>query len=128
MSDAIGEKIGEIVGYVPEYIELCSDVLLIVENIEQPLSDSVIDKLQEEFSYLIIRVFDSKTIENVLIGLLDSQNNFLGFGVVTHIDFVKQIITILSSVTKDKIASIQFGSLKVTQSGQEICWIRPYSF
>ena len=128
VSKALCEKISEILGYVPEYIELCQDVLLIVEAIEHPLSDIVIEKLQEEFSHLIIRIIDPKTIENVLIGLLNHQNRFLGFGVVTHIDFLKQLITIYSPVSKDKITSIQFGSIKITQNGQEICWIRPWSF
>ncbi|MFX1518471.1 MAG: Clp1/GlmU family protein [Promethearchaeota archaeon] len=128
VSEALGERISRIIGYIPKYIELCHDVLLVVEDIEQPLSDDVIETLQEEFPSLAIRIIDTKTIENVLVGLVDPQDTFLGYGVITNVDYAKQCISIYTPVKKEKIASIQFGSLKVTQSGQEICWIHPWSF
>lgn len=128
VSEALGERISGIIGYFPRYIELCQDVLLIVEDLEKPLSDNVIGKLQEEFPRLTIRIIDTKTIENVLVGILDAHDTFLGYGIISNVDYNKQLICIYTPVTKEKIASIQFGSLKVTQSGQEICWIHPWSF
>jgi polynucleotide 5'-kinase involved in rRNA processing len=128
LPEALNERINEIVGYIPEYVELCQDVLLIVEDPEKPLVDNMIGKLQEEFSRLTIRVIDAKTLENVLVGLLDPHNNFLGFGVVTQIDFIKQLITIYTPVSKEKVAALQFGCIKVTKRGQELCWIPSWSF
>jgi polynucleotide 5'-hydroxyl-kinase GRC3/NOL9 len=127
VSEALGERIGEIIGYVPKYIELCQDVLLIVEDKQKPLSDNLIGKLQEEFR-ITIRIIDETTIENVLVGLVDSQDTYLGFGVITHIDFFKHLLTVHTPVTKERIAAIQFGCIKVTQGGQELCWIQPWSF
>jgi len=128
VSGTLSEKISEIIGYVPEYIELCHDVIIIAENPETPLSENMIEKFQEEFPHLPIQIINAGIIENVLVGLLDFQNTFLGYGVVTNIDFFKHLISIYTPVSKENIASIQFGSFKVTQDGQELCWIHPWSF
>ncbi len=128
VSGTRSEKISEIIGYVPKYVELCHDVILIAEDPEMPLSENMVEKFQEEFPHLPIQIISTKIIENVLVGLLDFQNTFLGYGVVTNIDFFKHLITIYTPVSKEHIASIQFGSFKVTQDGQELCWIHPWSF
>jgi len=128
VSGTMSEKISEIIGYVPKYIELCHDVIIIAEDPEMPLSENIVEKFQEEFPNLPIQLINANIIENVLVGLLDFQNTFLGYGVITNIDFFKHLITIYTPVSKENIASIQFGSFKVTQDGQELCWIHPWSF
>ncbi|WP_287585391.1 Clp1/GlmU family protein [Candidatus Borrarchaeum sp.] len=128
VSGPLSEKICEIVGYVPKYVELCQDAILIAEDPETPLSENMIEKFQEEFPHLPIQIINAKIIENVLVGLIDLQNTFLGYGVITNIDFFKHLITIYTPVSKEHIASIQFGSFKVTQDGQELCWIHPWTF
>jgi len=128
VSGALSEKINEIIGSVPKYVELCQDVIIIVEDPETPITENMIEKFQEEFSHLTILIMNAKIIENVLVGLQDFQNKFLGYGVVINIDFFKHLITIYTPVSKENIASIQFGSFKVTQDGQELCWIHPWSF
>jgi polynucleotide 5'-kinase involved in rRNA processing len=128
LSGTLSERISEIIGYVPKYVELCQDVILIAEDPETPLSENMIEKFQEEFPRLPIQIISAEIIENVLVGLLDSQNTFLGYGVIANIDFFKHLITIYTPVSKEHIASIQFGSFKVTQDGQELCWIHPWSF
>ena len=128
VSGTLSEKISEIIGYVPKYIELCHDIIIIAEDAETPLSENMIEKFQEEFPHLPIQIINAGIIENVLVGLLDFQNTFLGYGVVTNIEFFKHQISIYTPVSKETIASIQFGSFKVSQDGQELCWIHPWSF
>ncbi|MFX1465173.1 MAG: Clp1/GlmU family protein [Promethearchaeota archaeon] len=128
VSGTLSEKISEIMGYFPKYVELCHDVIIIAEDPEMPLSENMVEKFQEEFPHLPIQIINANIIENVLVGLLDFQNTFLGYGVITNIDFFKHLITIYTPVSKEHIASIQFGSFKVTQDGQELCWIHPWSF
>jgi polynucleotide 5'-kinase involved in rRNA processing len=128
VTGTLSEKISEIIEYVPKYVELCSDVILIAEDPETPLSENTIEKFKEEFPHLPIQIISAEIIENVLVGLIDFQNTFLGYGIITNIDFIKHQITIYTPVSKEQIASIQFGSFKVTPDGRELCWIHPWAF
>jgi polynucleotide 5'-hydroxyl-kinase GRC3/NOL9 len=57
---------------------------------------------------------------NLLCGLADRQNQCLGLGILKQIDYKDRSITVLTSVAKRRIKTLQFGDMYVAPEGKEI--------
>ena len=58
---------------------------------------------------------------NLLIGLCDSDNNTLSLAITKDIDLSKELITFISPIKNlGGVSSIQFGSIFITQDGEEL--------
>ncbi|MGA1841436.1 MAG: Clp1/GlmU family protein [bacterium] len=58
---------------------------------------------------------------NLLLGLCDCDNNTLSLAITKHIDLSEGLITFISPVKNLKdVKSIQFGSIFITQDGEEL--------
>lgn len=93
--------------------------------------------LSEEESIMVKRevgVYNLKNIlagneKNILVGILDSMGDVLGIGIIDRIDYKARKIRIFTPVKeKEKIRTIQFGSLRLTPEGTEAGFVEPGYF
>jgi len=73
-------------------------------------------------------VVDENFAKNILVGLFNSNYNFLGLGVISDIDFHKKTINILTNVDENDIQIIEFGNIRVSEDGKEIGKVNPWFF
>ena len=93
--------------------------------------------LSEEESVMVKRemgVYNLKNIlagneKNLMVGLLDSTGEVLGIGIIDRIDYKAKRMKIFTPVKeKEKIRTIQFGSLRLTPEGTEAGFVEPGYF
>lgn len=78
----------------------------------------------------MVRNFIAGNEKGLMIGLLDAEQNMLAVARLEEMDFLNNNFRIRSNYKGDtgKIKGIQFGSLKLTESGNEAGFIEPGSF
>jgi polynucleotide 5'-hydroxyl-kinase GRC3/NOL9 len=78
----------------------------------------------------MIRNFIAGNEKGLMIGLLDEEQNMLAIGRLEEMDFLNDNFRIRSNYRGDigKIKGIQFGSLKLTETGNEAGFMEPGSF
>jgi polynucleotide 5'-hydroxyl-kinase GRC3/NOL9 len=76
------------------------------------------------------RIFIAGQEKGLMIALLDEKQNMLAIGRLEEFDFLKNNFRIRSSFKGDvsQIKGIQFGSLKISETGNEAGFIEPGSF
>ncbi len=78
----------------------------------------------------MLRVFIAGQEKGLMVALLDAEQNMLAVGRLEELDFLRNNLRIRSNFNGDmaQIRGIQFGSLKITESGNEAGFIEPGSF
>jgi polynucleotide 5'-hydroxyl-kinase GRC3/NOL9 len=78
----------------------------------------------------MFRNFIAGSEKGLMIALLDQQQNLLAIGRLEEFDFLNNNMRIRSNYKGDldRIKGIQFGSLKLTENGEEAGFIEPGSF
>ncbi len=56
----------------------------------------------------------------MLCGLSNRRRNGVGLGIVQHIDFERQELSLLTPVSADHIYVLQFGDIYVAPDGREL--------
>lgn len=76
------------------------------------------------------RIFIAGQEKGLMIALLDANQNMLGIGRLEEIDFLRDNFRIRTNYRGDlgRVKGIQFGSLKITETGNEAGFIEPGSF
>lgn len=107
------------------YAEKLPEGLLVVTGNE--LDQKIMQELEAKFGE--VKVIARGSEQNVLVGLIDSANVLLGIGIIDEIDYARERIAVITPV-KDggKIAAVQFGSMKINPTGEEIGTIKPGTF
>jgi polynucleotide 5'-hydroxyl-kinase GRC3/NOL9 len=94
---------------------------------EIPLDEKVIWELEEKFGR--IKAVSTGSEKNVLVGLVDHENMFVGIGIIDEIDYTRDRIAVITPVKNiEKIAAVQFGSMKLKPTGEEIGTVKPGTF
>jgi len=107
------------------YAEKLPEGLLVVA--ESALDDEAMQELGAKFGQVKMIIKGSE--QNVLVGLMDSANVFLGIGIIDEIDYARERMAVITPIRNgDKIAMVQFGSMKVKPTGEEIGTIKPGTF
>ena len=107
------------------HAEQLPEGLLIV--VKRGLSQATLRKLEMKFKQ--VKVIAEGSERGLLVGLVDASNELLGIGVAEEIDYAEGRMKVLTPVLDaEKIAAVQFGSIKVRPSGEEIETIRRGSF
>ena len=100
------------------------DVFLFLVGCEEP--DQVkIDKLREITSIEEIVLIKRGFEKGILVGLLDLRGNFLGLGALSHIDYVKRQVGVITPVDKE-VGAIQIGQVKLDENWREVCKLPPF--
>ncbi len=114
----------KILGIAPIYVEDAIDMILIITPEDYQVNQFVLNELEKIFAEKYFLVINEKNYENLMVGLLNGEHEFLGLGIITEINF-HGVVPKISLFTpaynlKDQIKTIQFGCLKVSRSGREI--------
>jgi polynucleotide 5'-hydroxyl-kinase GRC3/NOL9 len=91
------------------------------------LSESAIRELEGKFGQ--VRTITQDSERGLVVGLVDDGGKLLGIGIIEGIDYERGQMTVLTPV-KDagKIVVVQFGSIRIRPSGEEIGTVRPGTF
>ena len=96
---------------------------------EEPLSEKESDMVRREAGVYSLRNILAGNEKNLLAGLLDVAGEALGIGIIDRIDYRRRKIRIFTPVReKEKIRTIQFGSLRITPEGGEAGFVEPGYF
>jgi len=96
---------------------------------EEPLSEEESIIVKREAGVSNLRNIIAGNEKNLLVGLLDSMGEVLAIGIVDRIDYKARRIRLFTPVReKEKIRTIQFGSLKLTPEGSEAGFVEPGYF
>lgn len=115
------EEIKRILGGHPLYVEESADLLYIVLPDEEiRINKGITEYLVSQFCKTEVYLTQKRDFENVLVAFQDENNEPIGIGIIKKIDFEKREITFYTSTEKEKIKSVQFGLLKVSEDGEEL--------
>jgi len=120
------EKIEKKLGTKLVYCEETKDTVLVVVNEEFEFNEETIERLKPLVEPKSLRITKKSQVQNLLCGLLNREDAFLGLGVIEDIDFSSKELTIFTRVSEDKIASLQFGFIRVNSKGEEEGWASPW--
>jgi len=96
---------------------------------EEPLSEEESIIVKREVGVSNLKNIISGNEKNLMVGLLDSMGEVLGIGIIDRIDYKGRKIKIFTPVKeKEKIRTIQFGSLRLTPEGSEAGFVEPGYF
>lgn len=107
------------------YGEEIPEGLLLVTK--RKLSDEKLRELESKFkSVKVIREGDERS---VIVGLVNDVNELIGLGIVEKIDYERGQMVVLTPVKKaEEVSSVQFGSMKIKPTGEEIGTVKPGTF
>ncbi len=96
---------------------------------ERPLSEEESIMVKREAGVYNLKNVLAGNEKNILVGLLDSTGDVLGIGIIDKIDYKTRRIRVFTPVKeKEKIKTIQFGSLRLTPEGTEAGFVEPGYF
>lgn len=112
-------------GWKIVHAERLLEGLLIVTR--DALGESALRELESKFGYVKEIVQGSE--KNLVVGLVDSKKELLGIGVIKRIDYEGERVSVITPVRDaGKVAALQFGSIKIKPSGEEMGAVKPGTF
>jgi len=116
-------KVAQILGYIPEYMEKTSDLVIIIT--EKTIPQEKVDILSRELGKQV-KAINPSVFENLLVGLLDRDANLLALGIIRKFDPVSRVLTIITRANPDEIRIVALGRIKVTPQMEEVEWLEPW--
>ena len=118
--------IEDALGFKPEHVEICNDVVIIYSKDEIPESQvASINKLFDRRGTILIT---PSKIKNVLVSIRNREDKFLGLGLVKGFSPTDRHLIVYTNVDQDEVRTIEFGHIKVSESGEEIGYFAPWTF
>jgi polynucleotide 5'-hydroxyl-kinase GRC3/NOL9 len=76
-----------------------------------------------------VRLIRAGAEQNVIVGLVNDANELVGLGIIDKINFERGQIVIMTPVKNaEQVTVVQFGSMKVKPTGEEVGTVRPGTF
>jgi polynucleotide 5'-hydroxyl-kinase GRC3/NOL9 len=116
--EALG-LVEQVLGCKVIYGEKAADALFVVKIPQSVYDKNCLDRVKTYFGVQEIRIVNKNEEKGLVIGLLDKDFKTLGIGIIESIHYRENEIRIFTPVTED-VQILQFGSLKITKTGQEI--------
>lgn len=118
----VTEEISEMVETQIYRSEKSSDSLFLVTD--KKINSKTQEKMKKTFQVREIEFAKPSNFKNLLVGLVGRENKFLGVGILEKINFDSlQATVLMPRDTIGRIASIQFGSMKVRRNGKELGFV-----
>ena len=107
------------------HAEKLPEGLLVVTK--RALSESALRELEARFGE--VKEIIQGDEKNLIVGLVDDAKELLGIGIIEKIDYERGRVAVLTPVKDARgVAALQFGSMRVKPSGEELGTVRPGSF
>ena len=104
------------------HAEKLPEGLLVVTR--RALSENALRELEARFGQVKVIVEGSE--KNLIVGLVNDVKELLGIGIIEKIDYERGRMTVITPVEDaGGVAALQFGSMRIKPSGEEIGTIRP---
>jgi len=116
--EALG-LVEQLLGCQVFYGEKAADVLFIVKIPQSLYDKNNLERVKTCFGVQEIRIISKGEEKGLLVGLLDKDFKTLGIGMIESIHYRENEIRIFTPVTDD-VHILQFGSLRISKTGQEI--------
>ena len=117
--EALG-LVEQILGCKVVYGEESADALFIVKIPQSIYDRNSLEPVKTCFGVQEIRIINKGDEKGLLVGLLDKDFTTLGIGIIESIHYRENEIRIFTPVIENNVQILQFGSLKITKTGQEI--------
>jgi len=91
------------------------------------MDDEALSSIESKFGQ--VKIIRAGAEQNVIVGLVNDSNELVGLGIVEKINFERGQIVITTPIKNaDQVTSVQFGSMKVKPTGEEVGTVRPGYF
>ncbi len=112
------ENLEKIIGRRIVYCEDGSEELFIVIDKEDEVDKEKVSAAERLFQKNLCIVKDGEE-KGLLVGLLNRNRDFLGLGIISKVDYRNKTLKIQTSC-RDEISIVQFGQVKIDESGREL--------
>ncbi|MGQ4892746.1 MAG: Clp1/GlmU family protein [Candidatus Njordarchaeia archaeon] len=113
-------------GFAPEYVEICGDVIVVYSN--KLTSEEQLAPLNGLFNKRELVAINPSKIENLLLCIRDRDDKFLGLGILKRFDPNEKSLVVYTNVDEESIKTVEFGHIKVSEKGEELGHLAPWSF
>jgi polynucleotide 5'-hydroxyl-kinase GRC3/NOL9 len=119
LNDAATNLVEQTLGCQVVYGEKAMDALFIVKVPQSLYNKNNLERVRTYFGVQEIRIVNKNEEKGLVVGLLNKELKTLGIGIIENIHYRENELRIYTPVTAD-VQIVQFGSLKITKTGQEI--------
>ena len=119
LNDEAVSLVEQTLGCKVVYGEKAADALFIVKVPQSIYNKEKLEHVKTYFGVQEIRIVNKNEEKGLVVGLLDKEFKTLGIGMIENIHYRENEMRIYTPVTED-VQIVQFGSLKITKTGQEI--------
>ncbi len=109
------------------YMEYSKDVLLIYQKESNTISPEITEKLKQALEVNNVLILNKDSVENILVALKDTNDTFLGLGIIKDFDPETRTLKIYTKVDAEKVKTIEFGHIKANEEGEELGHVYPWS-
>lgn len=118
LTDGRLRRIEETLGIRPVFCEETIDAIWIVLKRNQRLDFQKLYKTEEVFEKKV-KVMQKGDEKDLVVGLHDAENKFLGLGIICGIDYRRKAMKIFTPVTRE-VATIRVGNVRLDDACREI--------
>ena len=111
------EALTNLLGKCPIYAEETLAAIFVVLKNSEYTSEEQINAAEEHFRKKVKVIWEGDE-EGLLVGLKDEENNFLGIGILTGVDYKRKILKIYTPVS-EKVSTLCFGQIKLDKNCRE---------
>jgi len=112
------EKVEEILGAAPLYYNETPTALFLVLGRDQEISEGQMRDLEEALGKKV-KIIKRGEEEGLLVALQDAQGKFLGIGILSSLDYKREVIKVYTPVDEN-VSTICVGQMKLDKQGIEI--------
>jgi len=112
------KRIEELLGATPLYCEETPNFVFIVLDKKQWVDEELAKDLEQKLNRKV-RVVREGDEEGLLVALHDSNENFLGIGILEGIDYERRVVRVYTPV-REGVSSLHLGRVKLDRKGREI--------
>lgn len=107
------------------YAEKIPEGLILVTE-RRPAKEEI-EAIKSKFGQ--VKIIRRGMEQNVIVGLADDSNEFLGLGIIEKIDYTKCRTIVTTPIeTAELVKTVQIGSMKIDKSGKEVGTVKPGTF
>jgi polynucleotide 5'-hydroxyl-kinase GRC3/NOL9 len=119
------ETLSNLLGTRPTYTEENGDTIFTVLRRSEAITEAQIKDVEEHFRKKV-KVIREGDEEDLLVGLKDEEDRFLGIGILHGVDYKRKNLKVYTPVS-EKVAILYFGQIKLDKNCREIGLSTAYS-
>jgi polynucleotide 5'-kinase involved in rRNA processing len=119
------ETLKNLLGTRPIYSEETGAAIFAVLPRSKAVTEEQIKNVEERFGKKVKVIRDGEE-EDLLVGLKDEEDKFLGIGILNGVDYKRKLLKVYTPVS-EKVSILYFGQIKLNKNCREIGLSTVYS-